>query len=68
MEEEIIVNTIISMGKNLKFKVLAEGIESEEQLLYLKSQGCDEGQGYFFSKPANADEIRKIYHKRCGCT
>ncbi len=64
MEDEVIVNTIINMGKNLKFKVIAEGIESEEQLLYLKSQGCHEGQGYYFSKPVEADEIKRIYQEQ----
>ncbi|WP_068677368.1 EAL domain-containing protein [Oceanobacillus sp. Castelsardo] len=53
------------MRKSLKFKVLAEGIESEvQQLLYLKSQDCNEGQGYYFSKPVEADEIKKIYQER----
>ncbi|AIF42138.1 EAL domain-containing protein [Virgibacillus sp. SK37] len=67
IEDEVIVNTIINMGKSLKFKVLAEGIESEDQLLYLKSQDCHEGQGYYFSKPVEADEIQKIYQEHFTC-
>ncbi|MBT2598904.1 MULTISPECIES: EAL domain-containing protein [unclassified Oceanobacillus] len=54
---EIITNTIINMGKNLHFRIIAEGIESEKQLEYLKSQQCHEGQGYFFSKPVQPNEI-----------
>ena len=39
------------MGHSLKIKVVAEGVETEEQLALLKSQGCDEVQGYYYSKP-----------------
>ncbi|MFC2947371.1 putative bifunctional diguanylate cyclase/phosphodiesterase [Virgibacillus sediminis] len=60
---EFLVNTIIHIGKNLKFKVLAEGIESINQLLYLREQKCNEGQGYFFSKPVNQEEIALIYQQ-----
>ncbi|MFC3039963.1 putative bifunctional diguanylate cyclase/phosphodiesterase [Virgibacillus xinjiangensis] len=60
---EFLVNTIIHMGKNLKFKVLAEGIENENQLSYLKQQKCNEGQGYLFSKPVQKEEIPNLYHQ-----
>ncbi|MFC7063813.1 putative bifunctional diguanylate cyclase/phosphodiesterase [Halobacillus seohaensis] len=59
---EIIVNTIINMGRNLKYTVLAEGIENREQLHYLKHQDCHEGQGYYWSKPVEVDDIPKLYH------
>lgn len=58
---EIIANTIISMGKNLNFRVIAEGIESEEQLNYLRKQKCHEGQGYYFSKPVKNTEITGLF-------
>ncbi|MCM3397082.1 EAL domain-containing protein [Oceanobacillus profundus] len=58
---EIIANTIISMGKNLNFRVIAEGIESEDQLNYLKKQKCHEGQGYYFSKPIGDGEITELF-------
>jgi len=58
---EILANTIINMGKNLGFRVIAEGIESMEQLAYLKQQTCDEGQGYYFSKPVKSEEITKLF-------
>lgn len=60
MDGEIIVNTIISMGKNLRFRVIAEGIETDYQYNYLKEQECHEGQGYFFSKPISANEVIKV--------
>lgn len=49
------------MGTNLNYKVLAEGIETADQLRYLKSQNCLEGQGYFFSKPVSSEEIEQYY-------
>jgi diguanylate cyclase (GGDEF)-like protein/PAS domain S-box-containing protein len=49
-----IVSTIINLGQNLKLKVIAEGVETEKQLLFLKEQGCDEIQGYLISKPMPA--------------
>ncbi|MBP2077980.1 EAL and GGDEF domain-containing protein [Oceanobacillus polygoni] len=58
---EIIANTIISMGKNLNFRVIAEGIESEDQLNYLKKQKCHEGQGYYFSKPIGDGQITELF-------
>ncbi|RDW19405.1 sensor domain-containing protein [Oceanobacillus chungangensis] len=60
---EIIVNTIINMGKNLRFRVIAEGIENKQQLDYLKLQKCHEGQGYYFSKPVKSEVIQKLYHQ-----
>ncbi|MFC3884553.1 putative bifunctional diguanylate cyclase/phosphodiesterase [Bacillus songklensis] len=57
---EVIVKTIIDMGRNLKFNVIAEGIETEKQLSFLKNQGCHIGQGYFFSKPISPQEISEL--------
>lgn len=52
-----IVASIIALAKNLKLKVVAEGVESEEQVSYLHSHGCDEIQGYFYSRPESATLI-----------
>ena len=52
-----IVKTIISMAHNLKLNVVAEGIETQEQLIFLQQHLCNEGQGYYFSKPVPADEL-----------
>jgi EAL domain-containing protein (putative c-di-GMP-specific phosphodiesterase class I) len=46
-----IVQSIISLAKNLNLKVVAEGVESEEQLKFLQDAGCDLLQGYFLSRP-----------------
>lgn len=52
-----IVQAIIAMGHSLQLKVLAEGIETEEQLHFLRDNHCDEGQGYFFDKPLTAKKV-----------
>ncbi|MES2501618.1 MAG: EAL domain-containing protein [Pseudomonadota bacterium] len=53
-DEGIIVSAIISMGNSLKLRVIAEGIENQVQLDFLKSRHCEEGQGYFFSPALSA--------------
>jgi EAL domain-containing protein (putative c-di-GMP-specific phosphodiesterase class I) len=55
-----ITATIISMGKILGFKVLAEGVETPEQLNFLREKGCDIYQGYIKSKPLPADDFLKL--------
>ena len=52
-----IIHTIINMGHTLNRKIIAEGVETEEQLDILKAYRCDEIQGYFFSKPLAADDF-----------
>ena len=46
-----ITNTIISLAKSLELHITAEGVETQDQFEYLKKQGCDEIQGYYFSRP-----------------
>ena len=55
-----IVQAIIAMAHTLRLRVVAEGIISDEQLDFLKKQGCDEGQGYLFGRPLPADEFTAI--------
>ncbi|MCM3765119.1 GGDEF and EAL domain-containing protein [Neobacillus niacini] len=59
-----LVKTIIDMGLNLNFGVVAEGIETEQQLEFLKKNACDTGQGYFFSRPLPADEVGAMLEKQ----
>ncbi|MBF0345756.1 MAG: GGDEF domain-containing protein [Nitrospirae bacterium] len=56
----IIAKTIIDMSHNLKKVVIAEGIETAEQLEMLKSLNCDEGQGYLFSKAVSAEDFMRF--------
>ena len=62
MEEDAksasIVKTILMLGENLGIEVVAEGIESQQQLAHLRSLGCILGQGYLFSRPASPLEAR----------
>jgi len=60
MDDAAIASTIISMGRNLKLKVIAEGVETADQLTFLKEQGCDEMQGYYFSRPVPADKFIRL--------
>ena len=55
-----IINAVISMAKSLKQRVLAEGVETAEQLAFLRAQSCDEAQGYYFSKPVVAHQFAKL--------
>ncbi|MCP4252431.1 MAG: EAL domain-containing protein [Candidatus Scalindua sp.] len=59
-DDSAIVTAIISMAQSLQLKVVAEGVETEEQFNHLNSLGCDEIQGYFFSTPLPADEIEEL--------
>ncbi len=54
-EDKAIVSAIIQMAKSLGLATIAEGVETEGQLAYLREQGCDEVQGYYYSKPLTAD-------------
>jgi diguanylate cyclase (GGDEF)-like protein/PAS domain S-box-containing protein len=58
--DSAIVSAIIDMGKNLKQRVIAEGIETPEQLAFLQAQHCAEGQGYFFSRPLAAAQFAQL--------
>ncbi len=55
-----IAKTIISLGHNLNLQVIAEGVETKAQLSYLRKLGCDEMQGFFFSKPVPAEEYAQL--------
>jgi len=63
-EDSEILQTIISLAKNLKMRVIAEGIETESQLNILKNLGCDYGQGYLMSKPLPNDVMEELLHRK----
>ena len=56
-DDAAITTAIISMAKGLNLKVIAEGVENEGQLSFLRAHQCDEIQGYYFSKPLTADRV-----------
>ena len=59
---ELILNYTMALGKELGKRLVAEGVETESQLSFLKINGCDASQGYYFSKPLPVDEYeRKAY-------
>ena len=55
-----IVSAVISMGKSLGHRVIAEGVETGEQLAFLQAQRCGEGQGYYFSRPLIAEQFVRL--------
>jgi len=62
-QDTAIASTIISMARNLDLKVLAEGVETKEQLAFMVEHGCDEVQGYYFSKPFTAEKVQPLLKK-----
>jgi diguanylate cyclase (GGDEF)-like protein len=57
----VFVETIVKMGQTLNMKVIAEGVEVQEQVAYLKSIGCNTYQGYYCSKPLCVKDFEKLY-------
>ena len=62
-DDVTIVRTIIALGHNLGLKVVAEGVETEQQVKFLRQNQCDEMQGYYFGMPMSADEFRLLFSK-----
>lgn len=62
--DEVIIKAIISMARSFNFKVLAEGVENQKQLDFLKQQHCDKVQGYFFSEPLTSKGLEKFLRHR----
>jgi EAL domain-containing protein (putative c-di-GMP-specific phosphodiesterase class I) len=61
-----IVKAVISMGKSLKHRVIAEGVETHDQLAFLQAEDCDEGQGYYFCRPMFASQLARILEGHDG--
>ena len=63
-DDTAIVNTIISMGHNMNLKVIAEGVETQEQRNCLTTLGCEFAQGFYFSRPLSADDFLAYVNQR----
>jgi EAL domain-containing protein (putative c-di-GMP-specific phosphodiesterase class I) len=59
-----IVTAIVQLGQSLELEVIAEGIETAEQLKFLALRGCHAGQGYYFGAPVDAVELRRHFDPR----
>ena len=59
-DDAIVIAAVIDMGNSLKHRVIAEGVETMEQLAFLQAHGCEEGQGYYFSRPVAALQFAKL--------
>src|ERR1700735_4689495 len=59
-EDTSIVAAVISMGRSLKLRVIAEGVETQQEFAFLKAQHCDEAQGYYFSRPVSAKDFAEL--------
>ena len=62
-DDAAIVLAIISMAHSMKLQVIAEGVENDAQLAYLRRHGCDEMQGYYFSRPVPQEEFEQMLMK-----
>ncbi|MDP2834613.1 MAG: EAL domain-containing protein [Pseudomonadota bacterium] len=63
-DDAAITRAVISLGHNLGFSVIAEGVESDAQREFLKQEGCDQAQGYFYSRPLPAAEFENFLRAR----
>jgi diguanylate cyclase (GGDEF)-like protein/PAS domain S-box-containing protein len=63
--DAIVISAVIGMAHNLKQSIVAEGVESKEQVAFLQAHGCDEGQGYYFSRPASAQRFAPLLEMPC---
>lgn len=68
IQDQAIASAVISMAENLNLSVTAEGVETENQLSFLKSRNCDEVQGYYLSRPLSVVEMSEFMQKRVSLT
>jgi EAL domain-containing protein (putative c-di-GMP-specific phosphodiesterase class I) len=62
-DDGAITAAIISMAKSLRLKVIAEGVENEAQMSFLREHQCDEIQGYYFSKPLPVEKVARMLRR-----
>ena len=59
-DDTTIVTAVIGMGRSLKLRVIAEGVETQQELAFLQAHNCEEAQGYYFGRPIPAQEFAKL--------
>jgi EAL domain-containing protein (putative c-di-GMP-specific phosphodiesterase class I) len=59
-DETVIVKAVIGLGRSLKLRVVAEGVETQEQMAFLQAHQCDEAQGYYFSRPVLPEQFARL--------
>jgi diguanylate cyclase (GGDEF)-like protein len=59
-DDKVIATAVISLGHKLDLRVIAEGVETEAQLAFLRENECDEMQGFYFSRPVGAEEVGRL--------
>ena len=62
LDDSELTKAIISLGKNLHLNIIAEGVETKEQLMALQVMGCRNVQGYYFSRPTEAEQLSRDFH------
>jgi DNA-binding NarL/FixJ family response regulator len=62
-DNAMILSALINIGKSLKHRVVAEGVETKEQLHFLQKEGCSEGQGHFFCRPVIAEKFAQFLER-----
>jgi EAL domain-containing protein (putative c-di-GMP-specific phosphodiesterase class I) len=65
-DDAAITSAIIALTHNLGLRTIAEGVETAEQLAFLESRGCDEVQGFLFSRPLPPEQITEMLASRAG--
>ncbi|MFT5182370.1 MAG: EAL domain-containing protein (putative c-di-GMP-specific phosphodiesterase class I) [Alphaproteobacteria bacterium] len=63
-DDSVIVSAIISLGQSLGLEVIAEGVETQEQLDFLQRKDCDQVQGFYFSPPLPPDEFAVWFNQK----
>ena len=65
--DKAVASAVISLGQKLNLKVIAEGVETDEQIAFLRDNNCDEMQGYHFSKPITAQDLAEMLGRFSQC-
>jgi EAL domain-containing protein (putative c-di-GMP-specific phosphodiesterase class I) len=60
-DDACIVSAVVNMGKSLHMRVVAEGVETQDQCTFLKNQHCPEAQGFYFHEPMVSEEIIELF-------